>query len=140
MLRKTFYIAAGGLTFLLGLIGVVVRGIPTTPLMLLTLYCWTKGSPRLNAWLRGSIFYKKFLQKYDGRKGLTKKEKIGIQLFAGLMMAISFVVINILAVRIFLVICLLAQNYVFLFKIPIYCPIKNEELIHENRKEEEIDV
>jgi len=140
MLKRFIYIAAGSLAFLLGLIGIVVRGIPTTPLMLLTLYCWTKGSPRLSAWLRGSIFYKKFLQKYERRKGLTKREKISIQLFAALMMTISFVIINILTVRIFLVICLLIQTYVFRFKIPTYSPPKDEETSKENRKEETIHV
>jgi len=119
------YIIAGSITFIFALIGIVIRGIPTTPLLLLTLYFYSKGSAKLERWFRNSIFYKKFLEKYDQRKALTVKEKIFIQVFASAMMTLSFVLINIMIVRIILVLCFFAMNYVFIFKIKTYYPEKN---------------
>ena len=121
-IKKALYIVAGSLTFVLALTGIVVRGIPTTPLLLLTLACWSKGSDRLALWFQGSFIYRKFLQKYAERRALTLKEKIVIQTFVGIMITISFIVINILIVRILLVLCFIAHNYVFIFKIKTYRP------------------
>ena len=118
--KKALYIVAGSLAFALALIGVVVRGIPTTPLLLLTLVCYSKGSERLAMWLKNSIFYKKFLHEYVEKKALTLKQKIFIQVFAGIMITISFIVIDILIVRIILALCFIAHNYVFIFKIKTY--------------------
>jgi len=131
MIRKALYIASGSVTFMLALIGIVVRGIPTTPLLLLTLYCYSKGSAKLDCWFRNSVFYKKFLKKYDQRKALTVKEKIATQVFAAAMMALSFVLIPNTIVRAVLVLCFLAMNYIFIFRIKTYRPEKEEVAANE---------
>jgi len=126
MIKKVFYIAAGSITFILALIGIVVRGIPTTPLLLLTLYCYSRGSAKLDRWFRRSFFYKKILDKYDKRKALTVREKISTQIFAAAMMALSFILIPNTIVKAVLVLCFLTMNYVFIFRIKTYHPEKEE--------------
>ncbi|MCL2436902.1 MAG: YbaN family protein [Clostridiales bacterium] len=126
MIKKSLYIIAGSITFVLALIGIVVRGIPTTPLLLATLYLYSKGSAKLERRFRSSVFYRKFVQKYDQRKALTLKEKISIQVFAAVMMALSFILINITVVRVILMLCFFAMNYVFIFKIKTYRPEQEE--------------
>ena len=116
------FVVLGSITFVLALIGIVVRGIPTTPLLLLTLFLYSKGSEKLEMRLRNSTLYKRFLEKYDQRKALTLKEKISIQIFAGAMMAISFALVGNIVVRVFLVLCFVIMNYVFIFKIKTYRP------------------
>jgi len=133
MIKKFLYIVAGSITFLFALIGIVVRGIPTTPLLLATLYLYSKGSTKLECWFRGSFFYKKFLEKYDKRKALTVKEKISIQVFASAMMTLSFILINITIVRVILTLCFLAMNYVFIFRIKTYYPEKELEQVNFER-------
>lgn len=122
MIKNALYIIAGSITFVLALIGIVVRGIPTTPLLLLTLYCYSKGSAKLERRFRSSFFYQKFLDKYYKRKALTLREKISTQIFAAAMMAISFALIPNTIVRAVLVLCFFAMNYVFIFKIKTYRP------------------
>lgn len=122
MIKKSLYVTAGVITFTLAVIGIVVRGIPTTPLMLLTLFLWSKGFTKMETWLKRSFFYKKFIQKYDERRALTLKEKISTQVFAAIMMTISFVLVPVLIVRIFLVLSLITMNYVFIFRIKTYKP------------------
>lgn len=41
----------GLLSLGVGLVGIVVPLLPTTPLLLLSAFCFARGSPRLNRWL-----------------------------------------------------------------------------------------
>lgn len=41
----------GLLSLAVGLVGIVVPLLPTTPLLLLSAFCFARGSPRLNRWL-----------------------------------------------------------------------------------------
>ena len=118
--KKVLFVIGGSITFALAIVGIVVRGVPTTPLLLLTLMLYSKGSPTLEMRFRGSFFYRKFLEKYDKRKALTRREKVLTQLSAGIMMAVSFIFISNTILRLFLVICFISMNYVFIFKIKTY--------------------
>ena len=116
-IKKVVYIIIGSIAFGIGMIGIVIRGIPTTPLLLTALFFWSKSSERLTNWLTNQPFYKKYLHNYVETRSMTLKQKIAIQIFASIMMIISFVLINILVVRIILVLCFIAHHYVFIFKI-----------------------
>jgi uncharacterized membrane protein YbaN (DUF454 family) len=121
-IKKVIYIIIGSLAFGVGMIGIVIRGIPTTPLLLTALFFWSRSSERLATWLENQYFYKKYLHNYVKTKSMALKQKIMIQIFASIMMIISFVLINILIVRVILVLCFIAHHYVFIFKIKTYKP------------------
>lgn len=50
-MRRAFYLCLGSAAVALGLIGVVVPGLPTVPFMLLAAFAFSRSSPRLEAWL-----------------------------------------------------------------------------------------
>jgi len=49
--RRVLWLTSGSLALGLGLIGLVVPLLPTTPLLLVTAACWARSSPRAYGWL-----------------------------------------------------------------------------------------
>ena len=125
-MKKVLFILAGSTAVALGALGTVLPVLPTTPLLLLALYCFAKGSEKLNRWFQGTSIYKRYLAEYVQTKSLTRKQKLSVQILAGAMMVISFILIDSLVLRIILALGFIIHNYVFLFRIKTREPeIKN---------------
>lgn len=48
---KLLYLLLGTLSLILGIIGIFLPVLPTTPLLLLTAFCYYRGSSRMYDWL-----------------------------------------------------------------------------------------
>ena len=48
---KMVWKLAGGLALLIGIIGIFLPLLPTTPLILLAAFCFSKGSDRMHDWI-----------------------------------------------------------------------------------------
>lgn len=67
--------AAGSLSLILGLIGVVLPGLPTTPFILLAAACYAKASPRLHAYLLNHRLTGPLLRDWETHRSLTRRTK-----------------------------------------------------------------
>ncbi len=114
---KILFIALGIISMTLGAVGALVPGLPTTPFLLLALFCFTKSSEKLNRWFRNTKLFEKYVKPFEQDKSLTGRQKLTIQLTAGTMMFLSFLLIGNTAVRLFLIIAFILHNYVFIFVI-----------------------
>ena len=85
---RVFFIVAGCIAVILGTIGVVVPGLPTTPFVLLASWCFYKSSPRLQAWLLQS-FLGKYIRDYKEKGGLTMRKRLYIIALMATMVSIS---------------------------------------------------
>ena len=88
--KSYILIAAGCLSTILGAIGVVVPGLPTTPFVLLASWCFYRSSPRLQKWLL-SPFLGKYIRDYTARGGLTLSKRLMIIGLMTAMVTISIV-------------------------------------------------
>lgn len=87
---RYLFILAGGISVVLGTIGIVVPGLPTTPFVLLASWCFYKSSTRLQAWLLQS-FLGKYIIDYQQKGGITTRKRIYIVLLMLTMVSISLI-------------------------------------------------
>ena len=87
---RYIFICMGCIAVILGSIGVVVPGLPTTPIVLLASWCFYKSSPRMQAWLLQS-FLGKYIKDYKEKGGLTTRKRIFIILLMATMVTLSTV-------------------------------------------------
>ncbi|MBN1339235.1 MAG: YbaN family protein [Bacteroidales bacterium] len=74
-LKKGLLVVAGCLSLLLGLVGIPVPMLPTTPFLLLSAYLFARSSPRIYHWLLHHRYLGKFIRDYHEKKGVPLKVK-----------------------------------------------------------------
>ena len=119
-IKKVSYLTMGILSLLIGIMGIVLPIVPTTPLFLLTFYAFTKSSDKMARWFKNSNLYKKYLQQYIDRKALTRKQKLLMQITTGGIMLIPFIIFDDLYVRSILSAIFVIHVYVISFGIKTY--------------------
>lgn len=112
-----FWIVLGFICLGLGVIGIIMPILPTTPFFMVTVVCFAKGSERLKKWFMGTSFHKKYIQSFYEKKGMTLKNKLIILSFASIMLAAAFYFSAKLYARILIACVIAAKYYVFMFKI-----------------------
>lgn len=88
MLKSTsLFLWRGGalMAFTLGMIGVVVPGLPTVPFLLLAAWCGGKGWPAMEAWLLQHPRYGETILHWRQHRAIPRRAKIA----ATLMMLVS---------------------------------------------------
>jgi hypothetical protein len=76
MFQKIILIIAGSISLILGIIGIFIPILPTTPFLLLTAACWIRGSERLYKKLLSNKFFGSYIRHYYEKKGVPMKVKI----------------------------------------------------------------
>lgn len=65
----------GTVSLLLGLIGIVLPGLPTTPFVLLAAACFARASPRLHQWMRDNRWVGPSLRDWERHRSLSLRIK-----------------------------------------------------------------
>lgn len=99
---KYIYIIVGFISLVLGAAGAVLPILPTTPFLLLTAFCFARGSVGFHRWFCSTRLYQNHLSHYVAEKTLTIKTKITIVLFATSVMLLAYLNVKIIAVKIIL--------------------------------------
>jgi hypothetical protein len=78
----------------MGIIGIFVPVLPTTPFLLLAAACYARSSERLYAWLLANKWFGKYIRNYLQKKGIPLKIKIAVitMLWAGIGTTAIFIV------------------------------------------------
>ena len=74
--RRIGLIAAGSLFLVLGMVGVVIPVLPTTPFLLLAAICYGRSSERSYRWLVTNRLFGRYLDDYLQGRGISWKVKV----------------------------------------------------------------
>ena len=81
---------AGWTSLVLGLIGIVVPLLPTTPFILLAAFCFQKGSDRLHRWLINHPRFGPLIADWRERGAIPPKAKRNAMIALVAVLAISW--------------------------------------------------
>ena len=93
-LRKGLFIVAGSLCAALGITGIFIPVLPTTPLLLLAAFLFSRSSERLNAWLVGTKAYRSYVEPFKTTGGISRSKKARILVVSFSIMAISALLVR----------------------------------------------
>jgi uncharacterized membrane protein YbaN (DUF454 family) len=116
-LLKPLFIAVGFISLALGVIGVAVPVLPTTPFLLLTAFCFAQGSERFHRWFVGTTLYKRHLESFVKNRSMALKTKIAICAPVTLMLLAAMYFAPIWHARVAIGAVLLLKYYFFIFRI-----------------------
>ena len=100
---KTLYIVLGSISLALGILGIFLPLLPTTPFLLLTAALYFKGSPRLYNWLLNHRHFGPYIRNFRENKAIPLRAKIiSLVLMWGTMLYCIFFLIPFIWVKILL--------------------------------------
>ena len=73
---KTLCIILGSLSLALGIVGIFVPLLPTTPFLLLTAALYFRGSSRLYQWLLSHKYFGPYIRNYRENKAIPLRAKV----------------------------------------------------------------
>ena len=126
---RVLYIIAGSLSLALGVIGTVVPILPTTPFLLLTAYCYAKGSDKFYNWFTSTKIYKKYLESFVKNRSMTLQTKCVILSTASLMLLFPLFILDNIYVRGLIIFLYIYKYYYFFTKIKTIKVITNQSNI-----------
>ncbi len=102
----------GTVSLALGIIGIFIPLLPTTPFLLLSAACYAKSSRKFYLWMMNNRYFGKYISKYKERKGIPLKIKIYScsLLWLTILFSVLFVINNII-VKFLLVIIAVSVTY-----------------------------
>ncbi|MFO7882645.1 MAG: YbaN family protein [Kosmotogaceae bacterium] len=91
--KRKFLLIAGSFSLGLGVIGIVMPVLPTTPFLLLTAYCYLRSSRRLYVWLISHGVFGAYIYSYMKYKAIKKSTRIVALCFLWAMLTLSMIII-----------------------------------------------
>jgi len=73
---KALLVALGTCSVALGVVRMVLPLIPTTPFLLLAVYCYGRSSPRFLRWLLANRCFGAYLDNYLTGRGMVLRDKV----------------------------------------------------------------
>lgn len=121
-IKSILFMLLGFIALVFGIAGTVLPVLPGGPFYLLSAYCFAKSSKRIDRWFKSTTIYKKYVVTFLEKKGMTRKEKIRINVTADFFILLSVVFVDILFVQIILIGLALYKHYYFIKKIKTIYP------------------
>ena len=112
---KTVLIIIGIIALVLGVLGLFLPLLPTTPFLLLASACFARGSDRMHRWLLNHGVFGAYLRSFEEGKGIPLRAKIVAISMLWVSMAVSIAMVGHVALRVLLVVIAVAVT-IYLWK------------------------
>ena len=113
IVKKVLLITLGTISLILGIIGIFLPLLPTTPLLLLTSFCFLKASDKLNEKFMKTKIYQKYVKKFKEQGGMTLRAKLTLTIPVSLLLLFMFITIDSPIMKTVIVVMWLAKVIVF---------------------------
>ncbi|WHY55812.1 YbaN family protein [Peribacillus simplex] len=120
--KSILFFLLGSISLLIGIAGTVLPVLPGGPFYLFAAFCFAKSSKSIENWFKSTSLYEKYVEAFLQKKGMTRREKIRINLIADFFIVISVFYVDILLVKILLIGLALYKHYYFIKKIKTIDP------------------
>jgi uncharacterized membrane protein YbaN (DUF454 family) len=91
---RIVYIVAGTLSLGLGITGIFIPGLPTTPFLLLAAFFYAKSSERLHKWLINHRVFGPIISDFREGKGMTVRAKLWVIFLIWLTVLITALILK----------------------------------------------
>lgn len=119
-------LTVGWLAIVLGVVGIFLPLLPTTPFLLLAAGCFARSSARFHHWLLNHKYLGPYIHLYLDGKGIPLKAKCYIIGVLWITMAFSIYIVPLLAVK-FLLMATATCVTVYLIRLPTLVIIPEEQ-------------
>lgn len=110
-------ITAGFIFTGIGMIGVVIPVLPTTPFLILASVCFMRSSEKFDRWLRGTKIYKDYAEDFVRDGSMTFKRKARLMFISDLMLLFPLIKLESIYLKIFILSIIVLKYWYFIFKI-----------------------
>ena len=87
--KRLFFLSVGSTLLGIGVIGIVIPVLPTTPFILASAFFYSKSSKRLENWISNSPYFGSYIENYKTRRGVPLNVKLTSIGFLWLTLVVS---------------------------------------------------
>lgn len=92
--KRMIYLALGFAGLGLGAVGAVLPFLPSVPFLIMATFFFGKSSESLDRWFKGTKLYKKNIEDFVEKRGMTLQAKIRVVSLVSLLMLFGFIMMK----------------------------------------------
>lgn len=101
----------------IGMVGVVIPVLPTTPFLILASICFMRSSEKFDKWFRATKLYQEYAEDYVSDRSMTFKRKAKIMFISDMMLLFPLLKLDKIYLKLFIVLVIILKYWFFIFKI-----------------------